>query len=93
MYLNIVEQIKQNLVSKEELFEYITDNDLEIAVAAASSHLADEIILDVAAHDKDREVRLAAVKNPNIGKSSLLFLSNDIDNDISLLAKKILEGK
>ena len=73
------------------MVEYVTDNDINIAIAAAESKLATEPILDIAAHDKDREVRLAAVRNPNMGIDTLKMLSKDNDFEISQIAKARIE--
>ena len=65
--MDIIEKIKNGDVDELDLVEYVTDNDINIAIAAAESKLATEPILDIAAHDKNREVRLTAVRNPKTG--------------------------
>ncbi len=90
--MNVIEQIKKGLVDEVELLEYVTDNDINIAIAAAESKFATEPILDIAAHDKDREVRLAAVKNSNTGIKTLKMLTKDIDSEIANIARLRLEG-
>ena len=89
--MDIIEKIKSGDIKEIELLEYVTDNDINIAIAAAESELATELILDIAAHDKDREVRLAAVRNPNMGIDTLKMLSKDNDFEISQIAKARLE--
>lgn len=89
--MDIIEKIKSGDIKEIELLEYVTDNDINIAIAAAESELATEPILDIAAHDKDREVRLAAVRNPNMGIDTLKMLSKDNDFEISQIAKARLE--
>ena len=90
--MNVIEQIKKGLVDEVELLVYVTDNDINIAIAAAESKFATEPILDIAAHDKDREVRLAAVKNSNTGIKTLKMLTKDIDSEIANIARLRLEG-
>lgn len=89
--MDIIEKIKNGDVDELDLVEYVTDNDINIAIAAAESKLATEPILDIAAHDKDREVRLAAVRNPNMGIDTLKMLSKDNDFEISQIAKARIE--
>ncbi len=89
--MGIIEKIKCGNVTELDLLEYITDNDISVAIAAAESKLATEPILDIAAHDKDREVRLAAVKNPNMGVDTLKMLKEDVDLEISRIATLRLE--
>ena len=89
--MDIIEKIKSGDVDELDLLEYITDNDINTAIAVAESELATEPILDIAAHDKDRKVRLAAVRNPNIGIDTLKMLSKDNDFEISQIAKVRLE--
>lgn len=91
--MNIIEMIKNGNCDEADLLEYITDNDIEIAIAAAESELATEPILDVAAHDRDERVREAALNNPNIGNKTLRFLLNDQNENIASKAKNILEGR
>lgn len=88
---NVIERIKLNQVDDIELLEYVTDNDISIAIAAAESELATEEILDIAAHDKDSRVRKAAVCNLNIGKKTLEILLNDKDKTIAEIAMHRLE--
>lgn len=91
--MNVLTQIKNGECDEVDLLEYITDNDIKVAIAAAESLVANEPILDIAARDRDRRVRLAAVCNPNIGRKTLEFLVNDSDDEIASRAKEILEGK
>lgn len=77
-------------VNEEDLLEYVTSNNIEIAIEAARSLYATEPILDIAAHDKDWEVRMAAVQNPNIGCKSLEYLLKDSNEEIARLAKEKL---
>ena len=58
--MDIIRMIKNREVTEADLLEYVTDNNIDVAVAAAESDLATEPILDIAAHDKDRAVRKAA---------------------------------
>ncbi|MCM1124132.1 MAG: hypothetical protein NC416_16245 [Eubacterium sp.] len=90
--MSSIELIKAGEVDEVDLLEYITDNDIEVAIAAAESDLATEPILDIAAHDRDARVRLAAVNNVHIGRNTLMLLKNDIDDEIARIAAKRLEG-
>lgn len=85
--------ITKNQMLEEQLLEDVVSNDLSIAVAAASSQYATDAVLNIAALDKDKEVRLAAVNNVNISLETLQFLANDIDEEISTIAKLKLEAK
>ena len=80
--VGIIEQIRAGELGEEDLLEYITDNDVNVAIAVAESEMATDSILDIAAHDRDRSVRLAAVNNPNIAEITLRFLLNDLDEEI-----------
>ncbi len=91
--MDIIEVIKSGKCNEADLLEFITNNDIEIAIAAAESELATEPILDIAAHDRDKKVRMAALNNPNIGDKTLKFLFNDQDEDIVALAKSILKRR
>lgn len=90
--MNSIEKIKKGLIDESELLEFVTDNDINIAIAVAESKFSTEPILDIAAHDKDREVRLAAVKNSNTGIKTLKLLSKDVDSEIANIARLRLEG-
>lgn len=89
--MSALNRIKNGECDEADLLEYITDNDIEVAVAAAESTMATEPILAIAARDK--RVRAAALRNPNIGKNTIEYLVNDLDVEIAEEAKKILEGK
>lgn len=91
--MSIIEKIKLGYVDEEDLLEYITDNDVSVAIAAAESPFATEPILDIAAHDNDKAVKMAALNNPNIGEASLELLCADIDPEIASIAKINLEMK
>ncbi len=88
--MELIEQIKNGELNEADLLEYITDNDISIAMAVASSEYATEPILDIAAHDRNRNMRLAAVNNPNVGTRTLKYLCNDDDVEVSALAKEFL---
>ena len=90
--MNTIEQIKSGKFDEIELLEYVTDNDVSVAIAVAESSMATEPILDIAANDLDKRVRLAAVKNPNIGKRTLVRLANDTDDEIADVANQRLTG-
>lgn len=90
--MGIIERIKNREVDEMDLMEFITDNDIDIAIAAAESDIATEPILDIAAHDKDREVRMAAVNNKNTGMKTLQYLLKDSDREIARLAEERLVG-
>lgn len=83
--------IKNGEVDEVDLLEYITDNDINVAIAAAESNIATAPILDIAAHDKDSAVRKAAVNNKNIGVQTLQYLLNDADEEIAMVARKRLK--
>lgn len=89
--MGIIEQIKAGTLDEVDLLEYVTDNDVNIAIAVAESELATKPILDIAAHDNDKRVRLAAVNNPNTGIDTLKFLCKDIDSEIAKIAVNRLE--
>lgn len=91
--MNALNRIKNGECDEVDLLGYITDNDIEVAIAAAESTMATEPILDIAARDRDKRVRAAALKNPNIGEKTIEYLANDLDVEIAEEAKKILEGK
>lgn len=88
---NIINKIKSGNIDEDDLLEYITDND--IAVAIAESKYATEPILDIVAHDNDKAVRMAALKNTNIGINTLKFLCKDSDPEIANTAKLYLEKR
>lgn len=90
--MNIVDMIKAGLVDEEALLEYVADNDIEVAVAAAESDLATEPILDIAAHDRDSRVRLAAAKNPHTGEKTLRYLADDSNEEVAQNALMRLGG-
>lgn len=84
--MSLIEQIKNGELDEVELLEYVTDNDVDVAIAVAESTMATEPILDIAANDIDKRVRFAAVMNPNIGKDTLIRLTRDIDHEIATIA-------
>ena len=88
----MVERIKNGDCDEIELLELVTDNEIEVAIAVAESNFATAPIIDIAAHDRDRRVRWAAVNNPNIGKETLKILSRDNERDIAELAQERLKG-
>ena len=90
--MDIINMIKNGEVDEVDLLEYITDNDINVAVAAAESDIATEPILDIAAHDKDIAVRMAAVNNKNIGVHTLQYLLGDEVEEIAMLAEERLRG-
>ena len=90
--MDIIRMIKNGEVTEADLLEYITDNDIDVAIAAAESDLATEPILDIAAHDKDRAVRKAAACNKNTGVKTLQYLSRDKDAEIADLSRQRLKG-
>ena len=90
--MNVLDQIRSDNCDEVELLEYITDNNIEIAIAVAESKLATEPILDIAAMDNDRNVRYAALNNPNIGKRTLEKLTSDTDVEIAKKASELLGG-
>lgn len=90
--MDIIKMIKNGEVDEVDLLEYITDNDINVAIVAAESDIATKPILDIAAHDKDRAVRKAAVNNKNIGVQTLQYLLEDEDEEIATLARERLRG-
>ncbi len=88
--MDIYDHIRFEESDEVVLLEYITDNDINIAIAAAESRYATGPVLDIAAHDKDRKVRLAALNNPNISKRTLMFLTGDSDAEIAQKASEKL---
>lgn len=93
--MSLIEQIKNGELDEVELLEYVTDNDVNVAIAVAESTMATESILDIAANDIDKRVRFATVMNPNIGEKTLIRLTKDIDDEIANIACQKLdrEGK
>ncbi|MCD8037786.1 MAG: hypothetical protein LUE96_01665 [Lachnospiraceae bacterium] len=81
--MELIEKIKAGLLDEADLLECVTDNNVLIAVAAAESTYATEPILDIAAHDKDKQVKLAALNNQNVGMKTLEFLSHSLDEEIA----------
>ena len=90
--MDIIKMIRNGEVTEADLLEYVTDNDINVAITAAESGLATEPILDIAAHDKDRSVRKAAACNKNTGVQTLQYLSRDRDAEIADLARQRLKG-
>ena len=90
--MDIIKMIREGELTEADVLEYVTDNDIDVAVAAAESDFATEPILDIAAHDKDRAVRKAAVCNKNTGVQTLQYLSKDRDEEIAALARQRLKG-
>lgn len=86
--MNIVDRIRMGNVDEVVLLEYVTDNDIDVAIAVAESDLATEPILDIAAHDNDKRVRLAVVNNIHTGKETLKLLSKDADGEIATIANE-----
>jgi hypothetical protein len=86
----IIKNIDMGYFDEVELLELVTENNYKIAIAVAESKYATEPILDIASHDKDRKIRLAALNNKNIGIDSIKFLIKDEDYEISQLAKEKL---
>ncbi len=91
--MELIEKIKAGLLDEADLLECVTDNNVLIAVAAAESTYATEPILDIAAHDKDKQVKLAALNNQNVGMKTLEFLSHSLDEEIADRAKVILKER
>lgn len=89
--MNLIDLIKAGMMDEADLLEYVTDNDVRIAIAVAEAPNVTPPILNIAAHDRNREVRLAAVKNPNIDKITLQYLKNDKEIEIAELANRKLE--
>lgn len=91
--MELVDAIKKGKIDEAELTDYITSNNLEVAIAAAGCSMATEFMIDIAAHDRDREVRLAAVLNKNIGNDTIVYLCNDKDGEIADIAKREREKR
>lgn len=75
----LIDDIKNGLRDEIELLEYVTSNDIRIAIAVAEFKWASEPIVDIAAHDLDSNVRRAALCNPNIGRKTVAMLTIDDD--------------
>jgi hypothetical protein len=59
----------------EEFAELAKDDDVVVRRHVAANTAAPyELILELARHDRDHEVRLAAVRNPHLGRKGLLEL-------------------
>ena len=89
----ILSAIEDRRLDEADLLELITDNDFEIALAAARSPDSTGPILDIAAHDRDDRIRLAAVNNNNCGEKTLELLSIDKNAEIAALAKKRIRDR
>ena len=87
----LIEDIKSGVMDETDLLEYVTSNDIEVAISVAESEYATEPILDIAAHDRDKRVRIAAVNNPNTEKETLKYLLNDSVDEIATIANNRLE--
>ena len=86
----ILSAIEDRRLDEADLLELVTDNDFEIALAATRSPDSTGPILDIAAHDRDARIRLAAANNNNCGEKTLIFLSTDKNAEIASFAKKRL---
>lgn len=93
MSMDIINKIKNNDCDEVDLLEFITDNNVEIAISAAESSMATGPILDIASRDKDKRVRIAALRNPNIEGKTIEYLTHDSDEEVSTMAKDLLKGK
>lgn len=89
--MQLIERIEQGLLEVDELLEYVTDNDVDIAIAVAKAPNVTEPILNIASHDKDVLVRKAVANNPNTTKKVLEYLLSDKDTEIVETAKRRLE--
>ncbi len=65
---------------------------MDIAIAVAESSKADKNILNITSRDNRREVRLATLNNPKIGRDTLIDLQLDPDSEISEKANEKLRG-
>lgn len=91
--MGILNKILSGNVDTADLFEYVTSNDFQIALAATQSPLADEIILGVAALDADKRIRIAALNNPNISDETIIRLYSDPDFEVADTARLIAERR
>ena len=91
--MGIIDQIRAGELDEVELLEHVTDNDVNVAIVVAESEMATNSILDIAAHDRDKRVRMAAVNNPNISKTILKYLINDSDKEVAERARILLGRK
>lgn len=89
----ILSSIKDGMMDEADLLELVSDNDFEIALAVANCSYSTEPILDIAAHDKDERIRLAAVNNANCGRRTLEYLQRDINKEIADSAVRHLKEK
>lgn len=80
-------------LSEVELIELIGGNDLEKAVGATASVAATPIVLQFAVLDKDRHIRLTALRNKNISDNLVLALCDDMDAEILSEAKTEAERR
>ena len=85
--MGLIDEIKLGKVDESDLLEYVTSNDVDVAIAVASSKMATLPIIDIAAHYNDRRVRLAVITNKNIGNDTVLFLCDDKDDEVYRLAR------
>lgn len=88
-----IEKINSGNVDEADLLEFITDNNILIAIAAASSPLATTHILDIASLDQDYRVRLAALNNEHLSQSALLSLCDDPEPLIAQQAKELIKRR
>lgn len=90
---NLINAIKTGKIDEVGLLNYVSDNDVSVAIAVAESPWSSPPILDIAAHDNDRRVRWAALNNKNIEMKTLRFLCNDNDLEISNRATELIKEK
>ena len=83
---HIIDKIRNGATEELDLLEFVTDNDPDIAIAVASAPNATPEILDIASRDNDYRVRMAAVNNRNVAKSTLVYLCNDLNKEIANIA-------
>ena len=89
--MSILDDIKAGKVDSADLFEYVSGNDVGLAIAAASAPNADGPTLELAAMDLDYRVRLAAAKNINTDKDTLDTLCLDENDEVAQQAQLTLE--
>lgn len=91
--MDTITKIRNGEVDETELLEYVTSNDVELALAVACSDFATASILKIAAWDKDDKVRLAVINNKNTNDDTIRLLCNDEKIEIKYAAKEELKRR
>lgn len=91
--MGLLDDIRNGNMDDAELLELVTSNDLAVALAVADSEYAPRPVLDIAAHDKDRLVRLAVAGNSKTGLRTLAYLCSDRDGEVAQRARSEIDRR